>query len=242
MVREDTHGSNTPGSIRVCVRARPLLPGERDRGETEILNCKDPKNIDVVLPTSAGVGAPQTAGAGQQRMTTTLSRAFQFDLVCHEGFSQDAVFSHSGAAHFVDAALEGVKATIMAYGATSSGKTYTMSGLDEASPGGRDNARDAGGTGGDVDAHEGLIIKSARHLYASIAARESSVEVTASYCEVYNEHVFDLLNLTGRPLAPRHQPEVNEFFVPGLLEVPTPGPYVFSHIVLGLVHKPKCSF
>jgi len=146
-------------------------------------------------------------------MTTTLSRAFQFDLVCHEGFSQDAVFSHSGAAHLVDAALEGVKATILAYGATSSGKTYTMSGLDESSPG----AREAHGEAG--DAHEGLILKSARYLYERIATRAAAVEVTASYCEVYNEQVFDLLNLTGRPLAPRHQSEANEFFVPGLLEV-----------------------
>jgi hypothetical protein len=37
--------------------------------------------------------------------------------------------------------------------------------------------------------------------------------------KVYNEHVFDLLQLTGRPLPVRHQPITEEFYVPGLLEV-----------------------
>lgn len=43
------------------------------------------------------------------------------------------VFAYSGASALVDAVLEGVKVTILAYGATSSGKTFTMSGLAEAS-------------------------------------------------------------------------------------------------------------
>jgi hypothetical protein len=36
-------------------------------------------------------------------VTTTLSRAFSFDLACHEEFHQEAVFEHCGAAQFVDA-------------------------------------------------------------------------------------------------------------------------------------------
>ena len=95
------------------------------------------------------------------------ARAFQFDLACHEDFHQEAVFSHSGCEAMVDAALDGIKATVLAYGATSSGKTYTMSGLDQSSGG-----ADAAGRRRDTDAHEGLILKSTRYLYEKIEVRK----------------------------------------------------------------------
>jgi len=197
------------------------------------------------------VGAP----TGSRMVTTTLSRAFSFDLACHEDFDQQAVFDHCGAASFVDAALEGVKATVLAYGATSSGKTYTMSGLDQSSlgadaagmgptPASSSSASPAAGlppssevsatrelqpppsslpsSSGAADA-EGLIQKSARYLFQRVSERHAAgrerFTITASYCEVYHEHVFDLLQLTGRHLAVRHQPVSDEFYVPGLLEV-----------------------
>ena len=192
-----------PGSVRVCVRARPLLPSERARGEASVLQCTDPKQISVTIPNAQGASAPTPGlgshgGAGgaassSRLATTTLSRAFQFDLACHEGFGQVPVFTHCGASRLVEASLEGVKATILAYGATNSGKTYTMSGLEQSS-GGSDAAGGAvsngggDGAGGDAEAHAGLITQAARHLYAKAAARKASggwrYTVTASYCEV----------------------------------------------------------
>jgi hypothetical protein len=160
----------------------------------------------------------QASGAAGARINTTLSRSFEFDLACDETFDQTAIFEQCGAKSMVDSSLEGVKATILAYGATSSGKTYTMSGLDQSSGGG-----DAASQGHQSDSHEGLILKSTRYLFERILERTNDgrgeYEVTASYLEVYNEQVFDLLNMTGRPLGVRHQPVSDEFYVPGLLEV-----------------------
>ncbi len=69
-----------------------------------------------------------------------------------------------GAQQLVDAALNGINVTIMAYGATSSGKTYTMSGLEQSS-GGRDAAS------GDRSAHEGLIVMTARDIFLKLVVR-----------------------------------------------------------------------
>jgi len=242
MPRDDSGGGSIPGSVRVCVRVRPLLPSEKMRGEKSLVQCKDPKNVSVLLPSpgsAAGISqgnAPASShsgGGGGRQLTTTLSRSFAFDLACHEGFGQADVFSHSGASELVDKALTGVKATIMAYGATSSGKTYTMSGLDQSSYG----TDAAGGLGanasmqassGDASAHEGLILQATRYLYSRMAAMGGGFSVIASYCEVYNEQVFDLLQVSPPPasshqslkgLGVRHHAALDEFFVPGLLEV-----------------------
>jgi hypothetical protein len=215
------------------------------RGEKSLIQCKDPKNVSVLLPSPGSAaatphgGAPTSShgvggsgGSGRQ-LTTTLSRSFAFDLACHEGFGQADVFNHSGASELVDKALTGVKATIMAYGATSSGKTYTMSGLDQSSYG----TDAAGGLGaeaslqassGDASAHEGLILQATRYLFSRMAAIGGGFSVIASYCEVYNEQVFDLLQEPPPPssshqavkgLGVRHHAALDEFFVPGLLEV-----------------------
>lgn len=240
MPRDDSGGGSIPGSVRVCVRVRPLLPSEKMRGEKSLIQCKDPKNVSVLLPSPGSAAAiPQgnaptsSHSGGGRQLTTTLSRSFAFDLACHEGFGQADVFSHSGASELVDKALTGVKATIMAYGATSSGKTYTMSGLDQSSYG-TDSAGGLGAdasmqaTSGDASAHEGLILQATRYLYGRMAAMGGGFSVIASYCEVYNEQVFDLLQEPPPPasshqslkgLGVRHHAALDEFFVPGLLEV-----------------------
>ena len=94
-----------------------------------------------------------------------------------------------------------------------------MSGLEQSS-GGRDAA--GAGTTSDAGAHEGLIVKAARYLFDQISSRfaeHGRYIVSASYCEVYQEQVYDLLQLSGRPLGLRHATAEDEFFVVGLLEV-----------------------
>ena len=144
-----------------------------------------------------------------------MERAFDFGLTCDSGLHQAAVYEQSGASQFAEMALEGFPATILAYGSTGSGKTYTMSGLDQR------DAADA--ESADAGAHDGIIPRTCRQLWSSMASAEQTHgrrhTVLATYCEVYNEQVFDLLNLTGKPLAVRHQPASDEFYVCGALEV-----------------------
>ena len=94
-------------------------------------------------------------------------------------------------------ALDGYAATIFAYGQTGSGKTYTMSGEEE-------KRFSAGG-----DASEGLIPRSIQFLVEQVKSLSQdpavSFTIRASYCELYNEQVYDVSGnflLTCSPQLP----------------------------------------
>ena len=115
-----------------------------------------------------------------------LGRNFAFDLVLG-GDSQSQVHETLGVP-LLRHAWRGLNASIFAYGQTGSGKTYSM-------------------TGGDGDAR-GIIPRVCEGLWDAADAHSSTHETTveASYMEVYNERVRDLLVPTGRPLKVREHP------------------------------------
>ena len=59
---------------------------------------------------------------------------FTFDLVFNERVSTQEIFD-SQVKELVATAMQGINVTVFAYGQTSSGKTYTMRGYDNKSPG-----------------------------------------------------------------------------------------------------------
>lgn len=77
----------------------------------------------------------------------------------------------------IDRVLEGLNATVFAYGMTGSGKTFTMTGTDE---------------------ELGLIPLSVAYLYSRVMEEslqgESRFEIAVSYLEIYNEKIYDLLD------------------------------------------------
>ena len=79
----------------------------------------------------------------------------------------------------VQSALDGYPVCIFAYGQTGSGKTFTME----------------GGPGGDPQM-EGLIPRALRHLFSvaqELSGQGWTYSFVASYVEIYNETVRDLL-------------------------------------------------
>ena len=117
----------------------------------------------------------------------------------------------------LDSALNGYAATAFAYGQTGSGKTFTISGHQERI---ETIASDTGGTSSD-----GLVPRSIRYLFDCISrARqgvgdgETTFSVRASFAEIYNEQVYDLLNLQSGPLQVRWNIR-NGFFVQDLFVV-----------------------
>ncbi|RKP33765.1 P-loop containing nucleoside triphosphate hydrolase protein, partial [Dimargaris cristalligena] len=107
---------------------------------------------------------------------------FTFDYVFGQQSTQSEIYE-SSVVPLLDKFVDGYNVTILAYGQTSSGKTYTM------------------GTGMG-DAHISLpntlgIIPRAIHTlfqFLSLQPPEwSSYQVTVSYLEVYNEDLIDLL-------------------------------------------------
>ncbi|RHY77196.1 hypothetical protein DYB34_008138 [Aphanomyces astaci] len=153
-----------------------------------------------------------SAGAGGRE----LVRNFQFDLCASEDMSQDDFFNLSGITTLLDSALEGYLATVFAYGQTGSGKTYSMSGLEEKLGLSKERT-----TSQDYDdPSDGLIPRSIRYLFQSVAIKspDTTFSMKASYCEIYNEQAYDLLNAASGALNVRWN-DRNGFYVQNLLVV-----------------------
>ncbi len=104
------------------------------------------------------------------------SHRFTFDHVYDERATQAEVYEHT-AKSAVMSALQGYNATIIAYGQTGTGKTYTMEGFTN-------------------EADRGIIPRSTEALFDWIetsGSKEARFLVRASYVQIYNEVISDLL-------------------------------------------------
>ncbi|XP_047388308.1 kinesin-like protein KIF9 isoform X2 [Sciurus carolinensis] len=101
--------------------------------------------------------------------------SFKLDGVLHDA-SQDLVYE-TVAKDVVSQALDGYNGTIMCYGQTGAGKTYTMTGATE-------NYK-----------HRGILPRALQQVFRMIEERPThAITVRVSYLEIYNESLFDLLS------------------------------------------------
>lgn len=106
-------------------------------------------------------------------------KSFNFDLVLSSDSSQDDVFNAVGAP-VVDDALAAYNGCIFAYGQTGSGKTHSMVGDKD-------------------DVERGILPRACTRLFQALEDKRkvnTSFEATvlASYLEIYNEKIYDLLS------------------------------------------------
>lgn len=155
-------------NVKVCIRTRPT--GRFAEGNLRL--GADRRHIDVHIPKAQGLHINN-----QQE-----DWAFDYDNVLHNA-SQDAVYDDC-AADIVASAVDGYSGTIMAYGQTGAGKTYTMLGNTAAY------------------AQRGIIPRALEDVFRHIANRpDTAYQVTVSYLEIYNETYFDLLDPQCRQLS-----------------------------------------
>ena len=141
--------------------------------------CKKPsQHFDVDYTDHAvAVRLPRDATAGlinNQRENFS----FAFSRVLDATITQDAVFD-TVAQPVVDSVLEGYNGTIFAYGQTGTGKTFTMEGVAEPAE------------------LKGIIPRAFSEIFeqVQVEAREDlEFLVRASYLEIYNEEIRDLLS------------------------------------------------
>ncbi|KAI1335239.1 kinesin-domain-containing protein [Xylariaceae sp. FL0016] len=191
------------GNVRVVVRVRAFLPRETERG-TDCLISMDPITQQTTLhvpndsdPANSRLKSRKVV---EEKSFTFDNSFWSHDLKDRHYAHQEDVYNSLGE-EFLDHNFEGYHTCIFAYGQTGSGKSYTMMGTQE---------------------QPGLIPRTCEDLFQRIEAAQNetpniSYHVRASYFEVYNEHVRDLLV----PVNP-HQPP----YYLKIRESPTEGPYV----------------
>mmetsp|Transcript_286 Transcript_286/g.853 ORF Transcript_286/g.853 Transcript_286/m.853 type:complete len:767 (-) Transcript_286:217-2517(-) len=104
-----------------------------------------------------------------------MPKAFTFDHVFDWNSTQEEVFN-GVALPIVESVLQGYNGTIFAYGQTGTGKTHTMSGPN-------------------LGEHRGIIPRAFSHVFTYIGSTDAEQYlVRASFLEIYNEEVRDLLS------------------------------------------------
>ncbi|TPX60633.1 hypothetical protein SpCBS45565_g07442 [Spizellomyces sp. 'palustris'] len=147
--------------VKVVIRTRPTS----DYAQDTIKFTGDGKGVHIHIPKNVEGGFINN----QQE-----NWDFRFDSILHN-VSQETVYEEC-ASSLLKGVLEGYNGTIMAYGQTGAGKTFTMTGATE-------NYK-----------HRGLIPRTISHVFREIGERpQLSYVVRVSYIEIYNEQMVDLL-------------------------------------------------
>ncbi|GFU18479.1 kinesin-like protein KIF3B [Nephila pilipes] len=155
-------------TVKVVVRCRPMSEKELAGGYHKIMK---------INPDRGGV---------EVQTNKASSKYFTFDAV-YDGGNQADIYCEVFRP-LVDSVINGFNGTVIAYGQTGAGKTFTMEGVL-----------------GDSE-NEGVIPNSFRHIFSHIARTENTqFLVSASYLEIYQEEVRDLLSS-----EPKRKLEVRE--------------------------------
>lgn len=155
-------------TLIVAVKCRPLTHREHVRG---IVRVYDDKEVLVLDPDLSKDYLDRI----QNR---TKERRYTFDYAFGPSSTNLDVYLRS-IHSTISGVIQGLNATIFAYGSTGSGKTYTMVGSQ-----------------GDP----GLMVLSLKAIFELIKKDNSSdaFEVTCSYLEVYNEATWNLERIQSK--------------------------------------------
>ncbi|XP_022897147.1 kinesin-like protein KIN-UB isoform X5 [Olea europaea var. sylvestris] len=146
------------GRVRVAVRLRP-------RNAEEMAADADSADCVELQPELKRL---------KLRKNNWDSDTYEFDEVLTEYSSQKRVYEVV-AKPVVESVLDGYNGTVMAYGQTGTGKTYTLGRL------------------GDEDTSaRGIMVRSMEDILSNISSETDSVSV--SYLQLYMETILDLLN------------------------------------------------
>ena len=159
---------NNAEAIKVIVRIRPL-------SKSEIIAKRK-----IITIANEERGVIQVRNPTQP--DTEPPKIFTFDSVLSDTCTQKFLYDKC-AAPIVHSVLQGYNGTVFAYGQTGAGKTWTME--------------------GDVGSEEckGIIPRACQHIFDHIALSNDIKEkylVRASYFEIYNEEIRDLLSNTPK--------------------------------------------
>jgi len=179
--------TNTLESIKVCIRIRPFLKHENSDESVIEYEPHDTRKIKLRKSENCFEG--------------------YFDEIFPSNTKQEEIFNF--VKDSICDVINGINSTIFTYGQTGSGKTYTMFGSDwtlneqfELYPQIRANLA--------YDSHNfikndfvinpfspdnGMVPKMIYNLFAEIESRKNKCTVHCSFLQIYNEKIYDLLEV-----------------------------------------------
>ncbi|KAH8553655.1 P-loop containing nucleoside triphosphate hydrolase protein, partial [Umbelopsis sp. PMI_123] len=116
-------------------------------------------------------------------------RSFTFDHVLADTLNQQHVYDTCVGSLF-DKFIEGFNATIVAYGQTGSGKSYSMGTANDGSD-------------------PGIIPRFIHHLFAAVP----DAQISATFLELHNEDLIDLLNPASKNISIREDSRGNIYWL-----------------------------
>ncbi|KMZ65459.1 Armadillo repeat-containing kinesin-like protein 2 [Zostera marina] len=194
--------AGVPGRVRVAVRLRP-------KNAEELVTDADFADCVELQPELKRL---------KLRKNNWDSDTYQFDEVLTEFASQKRVYEVV-AKPVVESVLEGYNGTVMAYGQTGTGKTFTLGRLGEEDPAAR-----------------GIMVRSMEDILADISPETDSISV--SYLQLYMETIQDLLNPSNDNIAILEDPKTGDVSVPNATVVEIKDQNSFLNLlILGEAHR-----
>lgn len=201
-------------NVRVVARIRPLSEIESAKGAEETLRSFNDLERDFLNPeeeleykyTYNPKAEPELVQCQEQHAQhpgAGKTRWFELDAVFDQDSTQEEIYIRSGAKHSIcEDIFKGFNCTILAYGQTGAGKTYSMGTASRAAVHDYDANNNHSGSFhqpiGDelkrIANTDGMIPRACNDLFAMIDEKcDGNAKVELSYLEIYNEELRDLL-------------------------------------------------
>ncbi|PPD66834.1 hypothetical protein GOBAR_DD36288 [Gossypium barbadense] len=195
-------GDGVPGRVRVAVRLRPRN-AEESTADADFADCVElqPELKRLKL-----------------RKNNWESETYEFDEVLTEFASQKRVYEVV-AKPVVESVLDGYNGTVMAYGQTGTGKTFTLGRLGEEDTSAR-----------------GIMVRSMEEILANVSPETDSISV--SYLQLYMETIQDLLDPANDNISIVEDPRTGDVSLPGATHVEIKDEQSFLELLrLGEAHR-----
>ncbi|KAG1754309.1 kinesin-domain-containing protein [Suillus lakei] len=189
MAPSSSSGAST--SVQVALRIRPTTAQDTVSIPARFQRTVIHGTSSTIVTVDASSAAPAASGSATAVATPSIAagkkQVFTFDQVHPPTVTQHSLFT-STAQPLISRFMEGFNCTILAYGQTSSGKTFTMTGMDlDADPSDPNNGM------GIIPRAVSTIFSQARKLKDQRGGTWN-YSIKGSFIEVYNEDLIDLLS------------------------------------------------
>ncbi|GMP50790.1 hypothetical protein CsSME_00017269 [Camellia sinensis var. sinensis] len=180
--------SNSISKVRVVVRIRPFLPHE--------IAARNGNSTPCVSVLDSELESDHEVTVHLKDQETSRNECYKLDSFFGQDDNNVSKIFYREVSHLIPGMFRGCNATVFAYGATGSGKTYTMQGTDEI---------------------PGLIPLAMSTILSLCQSTRSTAEI--SYYEVYMDRCYDLMEVKAQEIAVLEDKD-GQIHLKGLSRVP----------------------